>query len=248
MIESEINLFDEQQFKNTDKKFKLRATKDDCDLIKSKDRVQNHGEVFTPKWMVKKMLSEPSIQEKLHDLHATFFEPSAGEGAFLKEILHQKLDYVDQISNKSSWKNNALWALMSIYAIELLQDNLVKAKRTMLDVFINHYQAFMQKELSINTDLYKSAKYVINVNIVQGNTLTFKNSENKLIEFREWMPSGNKVEQSKFTYKSLFNNGDIGDTNANIGQLSLFDSSESANEKQDSLKIITKIYKEQTNE
>lgn len=248
MSESEINLFDEQQFKSTDKKFKLRATKDDGDLIKSKDRVQNHGEVFTPKWMVKKMLSEPSIQENLHDLHATFFEPSAGEGAFLKEILHQKLDYVDQISNKSSWKNNALWALMSIYAIELLQDNLVKAKRTMLDVFINHYQAFMQKELSINTDLYKSAKYVINVNIVQGNTLTFKNSENKLIEFREWMPSGNKVEQSKFTYKSLFNNGDIGDTNANIGQLSLFDSSESANEKQDSLKIITKIYKEQTNE
>ena len=145
MSESEINLFDEQQFKSTDKKFKLRATKDEGDLIKSKDRVQHHGEVFTPKWMVKKMLSEPSIQEKLHDLHATFFEPSAGEGAFLKEILHQKLDYVDQISNKSSWKNNALWALMSIYAIELLEDNLVKAKRTMLDVFINHYKAFMQK-------------------------------------------------------------------------------------------------------
>ncbi|WP_288646156.1 hypothetical protein [uncultured Pediococcus sp.] len=96
MSESEINLFDEQQFKSTDKKFKLRATKDDGDLIKSKDRVQDHGEVFTPKWMVKKMLSEPSIQEKLHDLHATFFEPSAGEAAFLKEILHQKLDYVDQ--------------------------------------------------------------------------------------------------------------------------------------------------------
>ena len=54
MSESEINLFDEQQFKSADKKFKLRATKDDGDLIKSKDRVQHHGEVFTPKWMVKK--------------------------------------------------------------------------------------------------------------------------------------------------------------------------------------------------
>lgn len=224
------------------KKFKLKTVVEDDSLIKSKDRVKQYGEIFTPKWMVKKMLSEPSIQEKLHDLHATFFEPSAGEGAFLKEILHQKLDYVNQISNKSSWKNNALWALMSIYAIELLEDNLVKAKRTMLDVFINHYQAFMQKELSINTDLYKSAKYVINVNIVQGNTLTFKNSENKLIEFREWMPSGNKVEQSKFTYKSLFNNGDIDDVNASEGQMSLFDDPEDSDSKKNKLTRLTRVY------
>ena len=104
----EISLFDEQQFETNDKKFELKNIVEDDNLIKSKDRVQHHGEVFTPKWMVKKMLAEPSIQEKLHDLHATFFEPSAGEGAFLKEILHQKLNYVDQISNKTTWKNNAL--------------------------------------------------------------------------------------------------------------------------------------------
>ena len=242
MSKTEISLFDEQQFKSTDKKFKIKTTADDGNLIKSKDRVQHHGEVFTPKWMVKKMLSEPSIQEKLHDLHATFFEPSAGEGAFLKEILHQKLDHVDEISNKSSWENNALWALMSIYAIELLEDNLVKAKRAMLDVFINHYQAFMQKELSINTDLYKSAKYVINVNIVQGNTLTFKNSENKLIEFREWIPSGNKVEQSKFTYKSLFNNGDMDDVNASEGQMSIFDDLEGSDSKKEKPIRLTRVY------
>lgn len=185
MTEEETSLFDGQQYETQDKRFKLRATSDDSKLIKSKERVQHHGEVFTPKWMVEKMLAEPSIQEKLHDLHATFFEPSAGEGAFLKEILHQKLGYVDQISNKTTWKNNSLWALMSIYAIELLADNLIKAKRVMMDVFINHYQVFMQKTLSGNSDLYKSAKYVIDVNIVQGNSLTFKNSENKLVEFRE---------------------------------------------------------------
>ena len=242
MSKTEISLFDEQQFKSTDKKFKIKTTADDGNLIKSKDRVQHHGEVFTPKWMVKKMLSEPSIQEKLHDLHATFFEPSAGEGAFLKEILHQKLDHVDEISNKSSWENNALWALMSIYAIELLEDNLVKAKRAMLDVFINHYQAFMQKELSINTDLYKSAKYIIDDNIVQGNTLTYKNSENKLIKFREWIPSGSKVGQNIFTYKSLFNNDDIDDVDANEGQLSLFGDFEDIDSKKNRPVQLTKVY------
>ena len=240
----EIRLFDEQQFETNDKKFELKNIVEDDNLIKSKDRVQHHGEVFTPKWMVKKMLAEPSIQEKLHDLHATFFEPSAGEGAFLKEILHQKLNYVDQISNKTTWKNNALWALMSIYAIELLEDNLVKARQAMMDIFINHYQAFMQKELSSNTDLYKSAQYVINVNIVQGNTLTYRNAKNKLIEFGEWIPSGNKVKLSTFTYKSLFNNGDIDDVDANEGQLSLFDESEDSNSKNSNVKLITKVYEE----
>ncbi|KAF0385111.1 MULTISPECIES: methylase [Lactobacillaceae] len=242
MSKEEISLFDDQKFETDHKRFELKAIGDDGHLIKSKERVQHHGEVFTPKWMVKKMLSEPAIQEKLHDLHATFFEPSAGEGAFLKEILHQKLSYVDQISNKITWKNNALWALMSIYAIELLQDNLIKAKRAMIDVFINHYQTFMQKALSSNTDLYKSARYIIDVNIVQGNTLTFKNSENKLIEFREWIPSGNKVKQNTFTYKSLFNNDDMDDVNANEGQLSLFDDFENGDSKQNQPVQLTKVY------
>lgn len=244
MSKEEISLFDDQEFEADHKKFELKAMDDDGHLIKSKDRVQHHGEVFTPKWMVKRILSEPAIQEKLHDIHATFFEPSAGEGAFLKEILHQKLNYVDQISNKTTWKSNALWALMSIYAIELLKDNLARAKKAMLVIFVNHYQAFMQRELSVNTDLYKSAKYVINANIVQGNTLTYKNDEGKLIEFSDWIPVENQVKRSIFTYKSLFTNGDIEDTNANTGQLSLFDSSESTNEKLDSLMIITKVYQE----
>lgn len=242
MSKEEFSLFDDQQFETTSKKFKLKAVAEDDNLIKSKDRVQHHGEVFTPKWMVKKMLAEPAIQKKLHELHATFFEPSAGEGAFLKEILHQKLCYADQISNKTTWKNNALWVLMSIYAIELLDDNLMKAKRAMMEVFINHYQAFMQKELSSNTDLYKSAKYVIDMNIVQGNTLTFRNSENKLIKFKEWIPSGNKVEQDTFTYKSLFNNDDIDDTDANTGQLSLFGDLQYNNSAERKTVLLTKVY------
>lgn len=244
MSKEEIFLFDEQQFEKPNKKFELRTVAEDKNLIKSKDRVQQHGEVFTPKWMVKKMLAEPSIQEKLHDLHATFFEPSAGEGAFLKEILHQKLNYVDRISNKTTWENNALWTLMSIYGIELLEDNLIRAKQAMIEIFINHFQAFMQKKLSKNTDLYKSASFIINVNIVQGDTLTYKNSRNRLIEFSKWIPYGDKVKRLTFTYKSLFNNGDIDDVDANEGQLSLFDDFENNDSKESKSLQVTKIYEE----
>ena len=60
-------------------------------IIKSKKRVQKHGEVFTPQRIVKMMLDQPGIKEACESLTATFLEPSAGEGAFLVEILTRKL-------------------------------------------------------------------------------------------------------------------------------------------------------------
>ena len=175
-------------------------------LIKSKSRVQKHGEVFTPDWMVKMMLSEPAIQAKLKDIRATFFEPSVGEGAFVTEILHQKLNHVDEISNKSNWIENALWVVASIYGIELLTDNLIIAKQNLVEVLIEHYQNFYQKELSRKSDLYKSARYIIDNNIVQGNALTQLNNSNGLIVFSEWEKRGDKVKQLQFTFKSLVDN------------------------------------------
>src|SRR5699024_5563642 len=106
-------------------------------LIKSKSRVRKHGEVFTTDWMGEKMLSVPAIQEKIKDIRATFFEPSVGEGAFVTERLHQKLNHLDEISNKSNSIENALWVVASIYGIELLTDNLIIAKQNLVEVLID---------------------------------------------------------------------------------------------------------------
>ena len=180
-------------------------------LIKSKARVQHYGEVFTPNWMVKKMLAEPSIKAKLNDLHATFLEPSAGEGAFLTEILDQKLNYVDQISSKTNWTVNSLWALMSVYGIELLQDDLLVARSRMIEVVAKHYKKFLGKALSHHTDFYKATKYVINANIVQGNALTYKNHAKQLIQFSDWQPVDSKqVKRDTFTFKSMFDGSNDG--------------------------------------
>lgn len=207
-------------------------------LIKSKSRVQKHGEVFTPDWMVKMMLSEPAIQAKLKDIRATFFEPSVGEGAFVTEILHQKLNHVDEISSRSNWVENALWVVASIYGIELLTDNLIIAKQNLIEVLIEHYQIFYQKELSRKSDLYKSARYIIDNNIVQGNALTQLNNSNGLVVFSEWEKRGDKVKQSQFTFKSLvddnFNSFDIN------RQLELLDEDKPSN---DGFIKITKVYK-----
>ena len=238
-------MFDEQGFAVEAKTYELQEITESTELIKSKERVQNHGEVFTPKWMVQKMLSEPAIQEKIRDVHATFLEPSAGEGAFLVEILHQRLTYLDQQVSKTNWPKQAIWALMSIYGIELLQDNLLKARDAMLEVIINHYQAKLQKQLSVKTEFYKVAKFVIATNIVQGNTLEYTTNDGQLIEFSHWWPVDGKVQREIFTYKSLFNNSDVGDLGAAEGQLSLFDELETEAEKEYALCEVLKVYKEE---
>ena len=63
-------------------------------LMKSKHRVQKHGEVFTPQWVIDKMIAIPGIKEKTEDIFATFLEPSAGEGAFLLAIEDMKLRFI----------------------------------------------------------------------------------------------------------------------------------------------------------
>lgn len=93
-------------------------------LIKSADRVKDHGEVFTPKRIVELMLDQPEIQAKINDLQATFFEPSAGEGAFLVELLKRKLRVaMDKSTSAKSFNNKSLLALTTLYGVELLEDN-----------------------------------------------------------------------------------------------------------------------------
>lgn len=94
-------------------------------IIKCKRRVQKHGEVFTPKKIINLMLDQPGIKEACENLTATFLEPSAGEGAFLVNILERKLKMVarDYNNNIKQFENYSLLALSTLYGIELLEDN-----------------------------------------------------------------------------------------------------------------------------
>lgn len=78
-------------------------------IIKSADRVKDHGEVFTPRRIVNLMLDQPEITTKINDLHATFLEPSAGEGAFLVELLKRKLQVaLKQSKSVRAFNENSL--------------------------------------------------------------------------------------------------------------------------------------------
>ena len=192
-------------------------------LMKSKHRVQKHGEVFTPQWVVDKMVAIPGIKEKTEDVFATFLEPSAGEGAFLLAIEDIKLRFVTENHNGDLWNTYALWALSSIYGIEFLEDNLAAARQNMLELFLDCYDAAQGAPLSKRSDLYKSARTIICANIVQGDTLTHKNNSGEDIVFSRWSSvegSPRQVRRATFSYSSLFGNDDISKSGV---QLSLFD-------------------------
>lgn len=192
-------------------------------LIKSKDRVQKHGEVFTPQWVVDKMIKIPGIKEKAEDIFATFLEPSAGEGAFLLAIEDIKLKSVTGKYDVDKWNKYGLWALSSIYGIEFLEDNLKAARRNMLGLFSDYYKAVQGSPLSKESNVYKSARTIIWANIVQGDTLTHKSNSGEEIIFSRWKPikgALGQVRRITFSYSSLFGSDDIGESGV---QLDLFD-------------------------
>lgn len=179
-------------------------------LIKSKRRVQKHGEVFTPQWVIDKMIALPGIKEKTEDIFATFLEPSAGEGAFLLAIEEMKLRAVTDKYSKDSWGCYALWALSSIYGIELLEDNLAAARENMLVLFANYYEAVHDTPLTKNSNLYKSARTIIWANVVQGDALTHKNLFGEYIIFNRWEQVPGtlcEVQRRPFVYSALFDDG-----------------------------------------
>lgn len=196
-------------------------------LIKSKERVQKHGEVFTPSWMVQKMLDTEGVKEACENIYSTFLEPSAGDGNFLVAILERKIEAVTLQFDKTSWKTKSLFALASIYGIEFLEDNLELARFKMLNNYIEWYERVFDERLSVNTGFYKSVKFIIRKNIVRGNTLTKKHPDtDEAIIFSEWKkvksyPS--KVEWSEFTFASLFGENVNVERGIPEGQLSLFD-------------------------
>lgn len=149
-------------------------------LVKSKQRVVDHGEVFTPPWMVEAMLD--LVKAESERIDARFLEPACGSGNFIARILRRKLAAVELKYGKSSFERRhyALLALMCIYGIELLADNVAECRENALEIFIEYTQA------NNEDDLYLAAMHVLKVNILHGDALTMRVRNGQPIAFAEW--------------------------------------------------------------
>ena len=178
-------------------------------LVKSRYRVKMHGEVFTPQSMVNRMLDlvRPELETGPRFVDKTFFEPAAGDGNFLITILHRKLKAIEKRYQPEFWHTESLFALASIYGIELLEDNYEAAKAGMLTEFIafhRHHGTSCGKQ----TNLWQAATFLVDSNIQRGNTLTALNPSGKKIEFSWWnrvLNDQGMVQREPFTFASLRN-------------------------------------------
>ncbi|WP_369396044.1 N-6 DNA methylase [Lacticaseibacillus pantheris] len=145
----------------------------DENLIKSNERVKAHGEVFTPKRIVKQMLDQPELVESLNDLSTTFMEPAAGEGAFLTELLRRKLSLANRLSTDlKSYEANAEIVLSSLYGIELLEDNVEVLVMRMYHIFSQYYfQAIRKWNGEGSRKVNSSAMTIIAANMQQGDAI-----------------------------------------------------------------------------
>lgn len=149
-------------------------------FIKSKQRVADHGEVFTPPWMVEAMLN--LVKDETERIDSRFLEPACGSGNFLVRILQRKLAAVELKFGKSDFERQhyALLALMCVYGIELLADNIAECRANMLGIF-SEYLALKESD-----DLYRVASYVLSQNLVHGDAMKMVSSNGQPITFAEW--------------------------------------------------------------
>lgn len=149
-------------------------------LIKSKQRVVDHGEVFTPPWLVEKMLD--LVKGETERIDSRFLEPACGSGNFLVPILQRKLAAVELKFGKSDFEKRhyALLGLMCCYGIELLADNIAECRANMLEVFADYLA------LDADDDLYRAASHVLSLNLVHGDAMTMRAIDDAPIRVVEW--------------------------------------------------------------
>lgn len=167
-------------------------------LIKSKKRVADHGEVFTPEWMVDAMLD--LVKEEAERIDARFLEPACGSGNFLVKVLQRKLAAVELKFGKSDFEKRqyALLAVMCIYGVELLPDNIAECRANMLEILADYLR------IDENDDLYVAASYVLSQNIIQGDALSMKAHSGDPITFAEWAYIGKgKFNRRDFRFDVL---------------------------------------------
>lgn len=170
--------------------------------VKSRQRVEEHGEVFTNEREVNAMLD--MVKQETERIDSRFLEPACGDGNFLAEVLRHKLDVVGRRYGKSQleYERYAFVAVSSIYGVDIMQDNVEECRSRLFQEVNKTYTNRFKGDAK---DTFRdSIRYVFSVNILCGDALTLTDSTGDPIVFPEWsLVSGNKVKRRDYTFASL---------------------------------------------
>ena len=178
--------------------------------IKSKERVAEHGEVFTNEREVNAMLD--LVKQETERIESRFLEPACGDGNFLAEILRRKLNAALKASKykgkvfTADYEKKAITVLTSIYGVELLQDNVDACIERLFGIWDKEYTKVMKKEAN---DIARNvAKYILRHNILCGDTLTMLKADGSPIIFAQWdFVTGDNIKRRDFRLDELMKGG-----------------------------------------
>ncbi|WP_026373105.1 N-6 DNA methylase [Agrococcus lahaulensis] len=176
----------------------MPIVKRDAPLVKSRKRVADHGEVFTPAWLVEDMLD--LVKSETERIDSRFLEPACGSGNFLVPVLERKLAAVSVKHGRSEFEKRhyALFALMCIYGIELLPDNVADCRGNLREVFAAFVGSAPDDEWA------RAARTVLEANVVQGDALAMTDAAGQPIAFPEWGYLGKgRYQRRDFRYDNL---------------------------------------------
>lgn len=181
--------------------------------IKSKARVRDHGEVFTPDFIVSDMLN--LVRQETERIESRFLEPACGSGNFLIEVLKRKLEVVRNRyrKNQFEYERYAIVAISSIYGIDILPDNIEECKQRLFSIFDREYTGLFQN--ACNQSCRESAKFILSKNILLGDALTLKTIDGKEpIIFAEWSSLNETMHKRRdYTLANLLENQPIDEPN-----------------------------------
>lgn len=171
--------------------------------VKSKQRVADHGEVFTNEREVNAMLD--LVKQETERIDSRFLEPACGDGNFLVEILKRKLEVVSRRYKKSQldYERYGVIAVSSIYGIDLLLDNVEECRNRLFTIFQEQYQKLFKNQ--IKSKCLESIKFILSKNIIQGDALTLNKVESQEpIVFSEWSAvNGSMIKRRDYTMANL---------------------------------------------
>lgn len=178
--------------------------------INSRQRVADHGEVYTAEREVKAMCD--LVSDECNRIDSRFLEPACGNGNFLAEILSRKLAVVKKKYKKSviDYEKNSLLAVSSLYGVDILADNVDVCRERLYKIWHKEYKTV--SKTAFNNDTAKSVKFILSKNIVCGNALTLmcvdnegKDTEIPII-FSEWaFIMGANIQRQDFTFAEILN-------------------------------------------
>lgn len=176
--------------------------------IKSKERVSDHGEVFTAEREVNAMCDLVANECLRPD--SRFLEPACGDGNFLSVILQRKLSELRRKYKQSSrdYEKLSIVAIGSLYGVDILNDNVVACRERLFSIWDEEYTEHCKGEAS--DDVREAARFIIGRNIINGNALTLMcvdaagKDTTAPIVFSEWtLINATQMQRSDYTMSDL---------------------------------------------